>query len=162
MFIDKDAEAAGEKLKDVLAEIRSWKSEKKIPLNAELSLVEFVGADAKDLECAADDIKETTKAKEVRIAPEARLTEEVAGVKPVHSKLGPAFKAKAKAIVSAIASMDPGEVSKSLESGAVEVEVDGEMISVGSEYFEVEKRLMLDGKAVDTIQVGGILILIEL
>jgi valyl-tRNA synthetase len=162
MFIDKDAEAAGEKLKDVLAEIRSWKSEKKIPLNAELSLVEFVGADAKDLECAADDIKETTKAKEVRIAPEARLTEEVAGVKPVHSKLGPAFKAKAKAIVSAIASMDPGEVSKSLESGAVEVEVGGEMISVGSEYFEVEKRLMLDGKAVDTIQVGGILILIEL
>ena len=53
------------------------------------------------------------------------------------------------------------EVAKQLASGAVEVDVDGGKVSVGAELFEAEKRLMLDGKAVDTIQVGGILILIE-
>ncbi|MBR4217148.1 MAG: class I tRNA ligase family protein, partial [Candidatus Methanomethylophilaceae archaeon] len=161
MFTDDEAEAAGEVLKNVLAEVRAWKGEKKIPLNAELTLMELVGADAKFLECAKADIMETTKAKEVKIAPEAKLTEDVTGIKPVHSKLGPAFKAQAKGIVSAIAAMDPKEAAAQLANGSVELEVGGEKVSVGSEFFEVEKRLMLDGKAVDTIQVGGILVLIE-
>ncbi|MBR6871305.1 MAG: hypothetical protein IKM91_06780 [Candidatus Methanomethylophilaceae archaeon] len=123
--------------------------------------MELVGADAKILECAKADIMETTKAKEVKIAPEAKLTEDITGIKPVHSKLGPAFKAQAKGIVSAIAAMDPKEVAAQLANGSVELDVGGEKVSVGSEFFEVEKRLMLDGKAVDTIQVGGILVLIE-
>jgi valyl-tRNA synthetase len=161
MFTDDEAEAAGEVLKNVLAEVRAWKGEKKIPLNAELTLMELVGADAKILECAKADIMETTKAKEVKIAPEAKLTEDVTGIKPVHSKLGPAFKVQAKGIVSAIAAMDPKEAAVQLANGSVELDVGGEKVSVGSEFFEVEKRLMLDGKAVDTIQVGGILVLIE-
>ena len=161
MFKDDDAEAAGEVLKNVLAEIRAWKGEKKIPLNAELDLLELVGSEAKALECAKADIMETTKARKVEIAPEAELTEEVVGIKPMHSKLGPAFKAQAKGIVSAIAAMDPKEAAARLSEGPLELDVDGEKVSVGPEYFEVEKRLMLDGKAVDTIQVGGILILIE-
>ena len=161
MFKDEGAEAAGEVLKSVLAEIRAWKGEKKIPLNAELDLLELVGSEAKALECAKADIMETTKARKVEIAPEAELTEEVVGIKPMHSKLGPAFKAQAKGIVSAIAAMDPKEAAARLSEGPLELDVGGEKVSVGSEYFEVEKRLMLDGKAVDTIQVGGILILIE-
>ena len=162
MFTDDEAEAAGEVLKNVLAEVRAWKGEKKIPLNAELTLMELVGADAKILECAKADIMETTKAKEVKIAPEAKLTEDVTGIKPVHSKLGPAFKAQAKGIVSAIAAMDPKEVAAQLANGSVELDVGGEKVSVGSEFFEVEKRLMLDGKAVDTLQIDNVLVAIEM
>lgn len=104
---------------------------------------------------------ETTKAKELRIAPEAKLTEEVVGVKPVHAKLGPAFKAQAKAIVAGINAMSVADVAAQLANGAVEIDVDGEKVSVGAEFFELDKRLMLDGKAVQTIQVGNVLILIE-
>ena len=162
IFEDEDAERAGELLSDVLAAVRAWKSDKKVPLNAELAMVELVGTDAQMLEAAKDDIAETTKAKEVVIAPEAQLTEEVVGVKPVHAKLGPAFKAQAKAIVSAVAAMAPADAAAALADGAIEIDVDGEKVSVAAEYFELDKRLMLDGKAVETIQVGNVLILIEL
>ena len=158
---DEEAIVAGESLKDVLAGIRSWKSDKKIPLNAPLALVEMVGADAAKLESAKQDIAETTKAAEVRIAPEAKLTEEIVGVKPVHAKLGPAFKAQAKAIVSAIAAMDPADVAAKLATGPVSIDVDGTAVEVGAEFFELEKRLMLDGRAVETLQIGNILVLIE-
>ena len=161
IFVDEDAERAGEVLSQVLAEIRAWKSEKKIPLNAELEMIEFVGADAALLETAKDDIMETTKAKVVSIAPQAELTEQVVGVKPVHAKLGPAFKAQAKAIVSAVAAMDPAEAASKLADGAIEIDIDGENVSVGAEFFDLDKRLMLGGRAVETIQVGNVLVVIE-
>ncbi len=162
MFVDEQAEAAGEALKDVLAAIRAWKSENKVPLNGDLAMIEFVGNEAKILEASKADIMETTKAKEVRIAPEAKLDEQVVAIKPVHAKLGPTFKGQAKAIVKAVAAMPLEDVAKQLASGKVEVDVDGQKVSVGAEFFEAEKRLMLDGKAVDTVQIGNILALIEL
>jgi valyl-tRNA synthetase len=162
ILVDEDAEAAGEVLRSVLAEIRAWKGEKKIPLNAELKMLELVGADAAILESSKADIMETTKAVDVRIAPDAQLTEEVVGVKPVHSKLGPAFKAQAKAIVAAVAAMDPKDAAAALSKGAIEVDANGEKVSVPAEYFELDKRLMLDGKAVETIQIGNVLALVEL
>ena len=161
MFVDEDAEAVGEVLKDVLAAIRAWKSENKVPLNGDLEMIEFVGAEAKVLEACRADITETTKAKEVRIAPEAKLDEQIVAIKPVHAKLGPTFKGQAKAIVSAVSAMPLEEVAKQLASGAVEVDVDGQKVSVGAEYFEAEKRLMLEGKVVETVQIGKILALIE-
>ncbi|MDO5862344.1 MAG: class I tRNA ligase family protein, partial [Thermoplasmata archaeon] len=158
---DAAAEDAGEALKDVLAAIRSWKAEKKIALNAPLNLVELVGADAAKLESAKQDIAETTKAAEVRIAPEAKLTEEIVGVKPVHAKLGPAFKAQAKGIVAAIAGMEPAVIAEALAKGPLSLEIDGQTVELGAEFLEMEKRLMLDGRAVETLQVGNVLVLIE-
>ena len=52
-------------------------------------------------------------------------------------------------------------MSRQSANRAVEIDVDGEKVSVGAEFFELDKRLMLDGKAVQTIQVGNVLILIE-
>ena len=161
MFVDEDAEAVGEVLKDVLAAIRAWKSENKVPLNGDLEMIEFVGAEAKVLEACKADISETTKAKEVRIAPEAKLDEQIVAIKPVHAKLGPTFKGQAKAIVSAVSAMPLEEVAKQLASGSVVVDVDGQKVSVGAEFFEAEKRLMLEGKVVETVQIGKILALIE-
>ena len=161
ILVDDDAEKAGDVLSDVLAGIRAWKSEKKIPLNAELAMIELVGADAVLLENAKMDIAETTKAKAVNVAPEVELTEEVVGVKPVHAKLGPAFKAQAKAIVSAVAAMDPKDAAAALAQGSIDIDVDGSTVSVGAEYFELDKRLMLGGRAVETLQVGNVLVLIE-
>jgi len=64
--------------------------------------------------------------------------------------------------VSAVSAMSLEDVAAQLADGAVKVTVDGESVSVGAEFFEAEKRLMLDGKAVDTVQIGNILALIEL
>lgn len=124
-------------------------------------MIEFVGEDVAFLQSAIEDIKDTTKAKEVKVEAEAKLTEEVVGVKPVHAKLGPAYKGQAKAIVSAVAAMDVKDAASRLAEGAIEIEADGETISVPAEFFTLEKNLMLEGKAVETIQIGKVLVLIE-
>ncbi|MBR2254734.1 MAG: class I tRNA ligase family protein, partial [Candidatus Methanomethylophilaceae archaeon] len=161
MTVDEGAEKIGFLLSDVLAGIRTWKGDRKIPLNAELKSLELVGADAGLLESVRQDIVETTKAKELVLAPEAKLTEVVVGIKPVHSKLGPAFKNQAKAIVSAISAVPLETAAKALSEGPIELEVDGETVEVAPEFFELSKELTHDGKAVDTIQIGNILVLIE-
>ena len=147
-------------MKDVIAAIRNWKSDKKIPLNAELSAVELIG-NVLMLNDARDDITETVKAKTLVIAEKADITEEVVSIKPIHSKLGPAFKEKAKVAVSEISKMDPSKVASALEADGLTITVDGENVKLTKEFFESEKRLMLNGKEVETIQVGDILIAIE-
>ena len=159
VLTDKEAEATGDVLKDVIAAIRGWKSEKKMPLNAELNLVEMIGGPL--LNDARDDIIETIKAKCLEIVETADITEEVVSVKPVHSKLGPAFKGLAKSIVTEISKMEPAKVAAALNAGGVKMTVDDQDVLLTSEFLELEKRLMLNGKQVETIQVGGILIAIE-
>ena len=97
----------------------------------------------------------------VVIAPEADLNEEIVGVKPEFGKLGPAFKGQAKAIVAALNAADMKVIADQLAAGNVVLDVEGEAVELGPEFFKVEKRLMLGGKAVDTIQVGNVLIVIE-
>jgi valyl-tRNA synthetase len=158
-MIDEEAEAAGEILKDVVAAVRAWKSSKKIPLNAEIPTLEFVGTEAALLKDAIADISETTKASDITVAESAEFTEEVVSVKPVHAKLGPAFKAAAKGIVAAISEMNPSDVAEQLKSGKVIVKAD-EVYELDPEFFELETRLTLDGKAVETLQVGNVLIVL--
>lgn len=162
MFVDEEALASGDRAAEILAGIRAWKSDRKLPLNTEIACIEFVGDEAAVLEKAKADIMETAKAKKVVVAPKAELKEEVVGVKPEYGKLGPAFKAQAKAIVAALNSTPTEEIAKQLASGQVVLDADGEDVVLGPEFFKVEKRLTLDGKAVDTIQMGNILVVIEL
>jgi valyl-tRNA synthetase len=157
---DKEAESAGDVLKDVIAAIRTWKSDKKMPLNAELTLVELIG-DAMMLDGARDDIIETVKAKRLEIALKADITEDVVSMKPIHSKLGPAFKANAKEIIAEVQKMDPSKAAAALVSGGIEMTIDGKNVNITNEFFEPEKRLLLNGKQIETIQVRGILVAIE-
>ena len=48
------------------------------------------------------------------------------------------------------------------EDGGLEVTTGNGIHTLGPEFFDIEKRLMLDGRAVDTIQVGDLLIAISL
>ena len=103
------------------------------------------------------------KALSIEVLESANLTEDYTAVKPVHAKLGPAFKADAKVIVAEIAKLDPKAIAADLaKDGKVKVSVNGSEIELNSEYLALEKRLMLDGKAVDTLQVGDVLIAIEM
>ena len=163
IFVDEGAEKVGELMKDIIAAIRGWKSEKKMALNAELKSVELIGVDAEILADAKADISETVKASSLEILEKANLTEDYTAVKPVHAKLGPTFKADAKAIVAEIAKMDPKSVAEALaKDGKVKVSVNGNDFELASEYLALEKRLMLDGKAVDTLQIDNVLVAIEM
>lgn len=58
--------------------------------------------------------------------------------------------------------MDPLAAAAALSNGALTVTLsNGETVSLGKEYVEFEKELTLMGEAVETIQVGEILIAIS-
>ena len=160
MFIDEEAVRIGGAITEITSAIRAWKSEKKMPLNAELSMVEIIGAPS--LEKGSADIMETAKIRELIFSEKAELKEELAAVKPIHSKLGPAFKGQAKSIVSAISALSPEDVLRMMTPAGLELDIGGEKVTVAPEFLETEKRLTLGGKAVETIQLGSTLIVLEI
>ena len=160
---DETAVTEGEMLKEVIASVRSWKADRKIPLNASIKLMEIIGPTAAKLEPAREDIVGTLKVDDLRLLADAELTRTVVGIKPVHAKLGPLFKAKAKAVVAALSAMDVADAAKQLdEHGKIVLDVEGEQTELQADLIAVETELMLDGRAVETLQVNDLLIAIEL
>ena len=162
IFVDENAIKIGEAVTEITSAIRAWKSERKMPLNAELSMVEVIGENAAAIEAGSQDIVETSKINKLVFSKTAELKEEIVGLKPIHSKLGPAFKGKAKGIVSALAAMSPNDAVKQMNSDGIELTVEGEKLMLAHEFFEAEKRLTLGGKAVETIQLGNTLLVLEI
>ena len=94
--------------------------------------------------------------------PDAKLEEEISAIKPVKSKIGPAFKTQGKEILQILSSLDPQKAAEALKSGSLELSLsDGSTVSLSGEYIELEKKLMLMGQSVETIQVGNVLIAIS-
>jgi glycyl-tRNA synthetase len=62
---------------------------------------------------------------------------EVEKIQPNSKALGPTYKGKAKAISEAISALPPSAI----KDGKLKVTVDGEEIELGSEFFEVVKRV---------------------
>jgi len=162
IFVDEEAVRIGGYLTEITSAIRAWKAERKMPLNAELSKVEIIGSEAPAMEKGSLDIIETSKIKELVFVKEAELKEEVTAIKPVHSKLGPAFKAQAKSIVLALSALSPEDALKAMTKDGLELDIGGEKITLAQEFWETEKRLTLGGKAVETIQLGNTLIVVEI
>ncbi len=161
LFSDAEALEAGDVLAEVIAAVRAWKSENKLALNAAMRRIELIGDAATVLTGSEEDISGTLKVGETVVVREARLSEELVGIRPDHGKLGPAFKAEAKTIAAALASMEFEALRDMLAAGEVTVALDSGDIALGPEYFKVERRLTLDGRAVGTVQVGDILVAIE-
>jgi valyl-tRNA synthetase len=159
----REDEIRGEFLRDVISGIRNWKSDQGIPLNKELELVELVGERAALLLGAEKDILETVRARELRIVNEVQLEERVMAIKPVLSKLGPEFKGQAKEIITKLESFDPEQLAPSIERGDLEMELsDGSIVNLDDTYFKVEKKLTMEGKEIETLQVKDMLVAIRL
>jgi len=163
VLIDEEAERRGDLTKEVIASIRTWKAEKKYPLNKELARVEVVGERAIDLEGYEDDIAQTVRAGAVELLHVADLEKTAVAVRPVHARLGPMFKDRAKEIVEGLMAMDPEEALHQLSAdGALELALkDGERVRVTSDLVDVVYELRYQGKAVDTIQVGDLLVVVQ-
>jgi len=161
--IDEDAEMKGELTKEIIASIRTWKAEKKYPLNKELARVEVVGKGSELLKGYEDDIAQTVRAEKLDLLMEARLDRCANMVRPVHAKIGPLFKNQAREVVAQISTMDPEQVLSMLTSkGSFEIQLnDGRDVLITNELVEVLCELRYQGKAVETIQVGDLLVVIE-
>ena len=157
---DSDVESKGEAVKEIVAGIRSWKSANGLSLNAEISRVEIVGhKSAEAVEGSETDIQRTVKARDFEVRDRVSLVESVTKVKPVYSKLGPAFKKDLKQISEKLLALQLVKVPESGEELRIVLD-DGRSISIGSEYYEIEKKISSERGELDHISAGTFSVLV--
>ncbi len=123
VMIDEKKERAGELVKTYIAQVRSWKSEQGIALNAPLSSSATYAPAAiiKQLQPSADIIKSTLKYPDDHafIAGKPTIEVTIQEVRPVHAKIGPLFKKDSKAITSWIAKNQEALIAKVQKQGDI-------------------------------------------
>ncbi|WP_292377428.1 valine--tRNA ligase [Methanosarcina sp. UBA289] len=154
-FINEEAEAAGELIKEITGEVRRYKSELGMALNAPLKKLEIYNANI-DI----GDIAGATNS-EVELMEGAPSFEYVpVEVKPNMGILGPRFRKDAGAIVKALKAEDPAAIEAQAASGKITVNVDGKPIELESEAVEIKKEVISAGREVDVLEVRGAVVVI--
>jgi len=106
-----------------------------------------------------EDIKATLKAAELALLDMVDLKETVSRVKPVHSKLGPAFKSDAKAISEKLAVLSPEQLA-GVDKGVTVVLGDGRTVELKPEFYDVERHLSSERGALESVAVAGLTVLV--
>jgi valyl-tRNA synthetase len=156
-LIDKDKETAGELVKNYISQVRSWKSEHGIPLNAPLKVTAtYAKKDViSKLKLGESVIKSTLKYPDTHsfVVGKPNIQEEIVSVDPVHSKIGPLFKTDSKKIVKWIKD-NQNEIVKKIEDkgdlffsdiSVVKTDVKDGLIKSG--YVQIKKETRVKGKA---------------
>jgi valyl-tRNA synthetase len=161
VFTDLDEEEKGELLKDIIGAVRNWKSEKGLALSTEIELVEVIGPKVQYLLGCEEDIAATLKTRDVLLKEEADIIEIPVEIKPNHALIGPRFREHAKEIGEKLAALNPVELAPALETGELSIQLSsGETVEIERNMVEIRKEPTLDGKKVQSVPVGDLLILI--
>ena len=118
VLIDKEKEKSGEAVKNYISQVRSWKSEQGIALNAPINIIATYSK--KDLinyyKQSETIIKSTLKYPQTHkfIVGKPDIEEKISKITPVYSKIGPTFKKDGKSLVDWI-NKNQEEVIKKIE-----------------------------------------------
>ncbi|HVM44667.1 MAG TPA: class I tRNA ligase family protein, partial [Candidatus Thermoplasmatota archaeon] len=158
--VEASALEAGATVRDVIAAVRNWKSQSKLPLNAEIPALEVVATAAarEALRRGKDDIVGTTKVADIRFVEQAEVQMRPVAVEPVSAKLGPKYRQDAKAIGEALRQLDPAKVGP---DGVTVKLASGATFRIDPGEYEVRSAPTLHGAAVDAIEVGGVTLLLR-
>jgi valyl-tRNA synthetase len=160
---DESALQKGEIAKDMVAALRNWKSECRLPLNCELAQIDIVAGDKKGLfSDIVDDIANTVRAKNLNVVEEMEISEVPVAVKPVYAKLGPKFKADAAEIGDFLKNADAKEVFEGISSDGYEITLrSGEKAIITGDLVDIEMAKSAHGKELATLSVGEFTLLVE-
>jgi valyl-tRNA synthetase len=157
---DSEAERKGDAAKELVAAVRAWKASNGLSLNSEMPRIEVVGPEAGlVLGGTEEDIAATLKAKVLELRADVELKAEVVRARPVHAKLGPAYKKDAKMISEKLAGLKEGEFDLQ-DDGLHIVLPDGRRMVLGSDFVQLEKRLSTDRGGVDQLTAAGFSVLL--
>jgi valyl-tRNA synthetase len=159
---DEDAIAKGELAKDITAALRNWKSEKGLPLNSEVGLVEIAAGDKINLlSDIQNDIVSTIRIKELKVVEKIDIEEKPVAVKPSFAKLGPKFKEKSGEIADILKNADAQEVSLAMEGEGYEITLkNGDKIPISKDFVDFERAYSVHGRKMDTLTVDDIKVLV--
>ncbi|KKG05363.1 valyl-tRNA synthetase [Methanosarcina mazei] len=154
-LMSEEAEAAGEMIKDITGEVRRYKSDLGMALNAPLKKIEIYNT-----QIDTGDIAGATNS-EVELMEGAPSFDYVpVEVKPNMGILGPRFRKDAGAIVKALKAEDPASVEAQTASGRITVTVNGEKIELEPEAVEIRKEVISGGREVDVLDIKGAVVVI--
>ena len=154
-LISEEAEAAGELIKEITSEVRRYKSDLGMALNAPLKKIEIYNADID-----TGDIAGATNS-EVELMKGAPSFEYVPlEVKPNMGLIGPNFRKDAGAIIKALKEEDPAVIEKQAASGKITVTVNGKQIELEPEAVEIRKEVISGGREVDVLEISRAVVVI--
>jgi valyl-tRNA synthetase len=161
ILMDKEKEIAGESVKNYISQVRSWKSEQGIALNAPLNTTATYAS--KDLiskfKQSGSIIKTTLKYPESHefIPGKPDIEEKIDKVVPVYSKIGPTFKKDGKKLVKWI-NENQEKIIKMIEKDGDIIVSDIPVLDFSQKeglikegYIQVEKDIKVKGKKDSTI-----------
>ncbi|UGV40735.1 valine--tRNA ligase [Methanococcoides orientis] len=154
-LISESIEKDGELIKEIASNVRRYKSESGMALNAPLEKIEVYGT----LGDASDLIGVTNSTVEI-IEGEPDFEHVPVNIKPNMGIIGPKFRKQAGAIIKTLTSMDPVEVADIASKGNINITVDGEDIELEPESVVIEKEVISAGRAVDVLDVNGTVVVI--
>jgi valyl-tRNA synthetase len=154
-LIDEDVEKSGEFIKEIASNVRRYKSEHGMALNAPLEKIEIYGS----LDDLTDVLGATNSPVEM-IDGEPDFEHVPVNVKPNMGMIGPKFRGQAKAIINALTEANPKKIADEVAKGKIVVDVDGETIELEPECVEIEKEVVSAGRAVDVLDINGIPVVI--
>ena len=158
--VDPEAVQRGGLVAEIAAVVRGWKSEEGKPLNAELDRIEVYLDEERPLDTY--DLADTVNGPVYLETGTPNVELVPVGVDIEHSELGPAFRERAGAVVGQLEEADPAELQAALRTnGHVELEVDGETVTVDAEMFEVvEEQRAESGEEVVVLDAGEVTVLV--
>jgi valyl-tRNA synthetase len=161
VIVDEEKEVSGELVKEYISQVRSWKSEQGIALNAPINTTATYAS--KDLISKFKQnmsiIKTTLKYPESHefITGKPDIEENIAKILPVYSKIGPAFKKDGEKLVKWINENKDRIIKKIEKNGDIlfsdipilDSRQKGGLIEEG--FIKVEKDIKVKGKKYSTI-----------
>ncbi len=153
-FDDHDAARDGETLAKVVSEIRRFKHDRGMALNAPLGRVTVF---APDLVEDGGDASRALNA-DVRFRNgEPRLERVVGDVRFNMAVVGKTLRKKAPAFMQAIRALPPEQLLSPPET----IRLDGEDVSIPPDSFAPEFTYQVEGKRVDVLTLDGIIVTVE-
>lgn len=148
----------GEVIKNIISTLREWKSRHGMPLNAPLKSVEVVAPGNADVvREGAEVISGTINISSLDVLEDLPPSiREVNVISPVHSRVGPEFKANSRAVISEIESNGDSIIRSFEEGNNYRFVHDGSEMEIRPEHVKIERKL--EGEGVDLISVGDIII----
>jgi valyl-tRNA synthetase len=157
VLIDEQSECTGEMVKEYISQVRSWKSEQGIALNAPIPASATYASEKVIAQLSSSDrvIKTTLKYPDSHqfIIGKPDIEEKIIAIQPVHAKLGPLLKQDSKQVIKWIQNHqkeimqtieEKGDISWSEVSCPLKSPVKGNLIRDG--YLKVKKETVLKGK----------------
>jgi len=143
-LIDPAVEEEGELIKEIVKEVRHYKSQHGIPLNQPLTRIELYHTGLKD---PLDIQGATSTPTEIRRG-DPDFQEVPVALKPNLGVIGPRYKKKARDIIKALEELNPAKARD-----GVKLTIEGEEVEIPPECYHLEKEVRSQGRKVEVLEV---------